>query len=63
MTHFLNFFRAVHVTESTKEYLADYFNCDPVPYKDVETDEVIGNCGLQTFLIWPEHNEYNRKEV
>ena len=51
------------MTESTKEYLADYFNCDPVPYKDVETDEVIGNCGLQTFLIWPEHNEYNKKEV
>ena len=50
----------MHVTESTKASLGDYFNCDPVA-KDEIDDEILS--GNKTYLIWPHKNEYNIGEV
>ena len=55
-------YSAVHVTESTKASLGDYFNCDPVA-KDEIDDEILSGNQLNTYLIWPYKNEYNIGEV
>ena len=55
-------YSAVHVTESTKASLGDYFNCDPVA-KDEIDDEILSCNQLNTYLIWPYKNEYNIGEV
>ena len=60
---FFIIYSAVHVTDATKASLGDYFNCDPVPEDDIAHDEVLSSSGLNTFLIWPDRNEYNLTKV
>ena len=50
----------MHITSVTKSHLHEAFHCQPVPFEDIQDDEVLCNHGESTFLIWPDENSKKR---